>query len=54
MDRIQIFNSSPDRMDSPNSQYPTTEVPDNNKAPPLEGGNYRKNNGMWTLKHEIK
>ena len=38
-------------MDPPKSQDPTTMVPANKKAPPLEGGNYMKIGGMWTLKH---
>ena len=53
MDEIQISNSSPDNMDSPKSQYPTTVVPYNSKAPPLEGGNSTKIGGVWTLKHKI-
>ena len=40
-------------MDSPKYQYPTTAVPANKKAPPLEGVNSTKNGGMWTLKQEI-
>ena len=42
MDRIQIYNSSPDKIDSPKYQDRTTAVPDNKKAPPFEGGNYTK------------
>ena len=29
-------------------------VTDNKRSPPLEGGNYMKIGGMWTLKHEIR
>ena len=53
MDCIQIYNYSPNNMDSPKSQDPTTVVSSNNKAPPLEGINYPKIGGMQTLKHEI-
>ena len=38
MDQIKISKSSPDKKDSPKDQDPTTMVPANNKAPPLEGG----------------
>ena len=38
-------------MDLPKARDPTTLVPPNNKATPLEGGNYTKICGMWTLKH---
>ena len=46
-------NLLPYTMDSPKSQYPTTAVPYNSKAPPLEGGNSTKIGGVWTLKHKI-
>ena len=36
------------------SQDPTTRVPANKKATPLEGGNSMKIGGMCTLKHEIR
>ena len=50
---VQNQNFSPENMDSPKAQYPTNMVPDNKKTKTLEGGNYTKNGGMWTLKHEI-
>ena len=36
-------------MVSPNIYYPENVVPDNNKAPTLEGEYYTKIGGMWTL-----
>ena len=54
MDQIKNSKSSPDQKDSPKAQYPTTVVPDKNRDPPLEGGHYTKNSGMWTLKHETR
>ena len=53
MDKNQKTDSSPDKMDSPKSQDPTTVVPSNKKDPPLKVGHYTKIGGMWTLKHEI-
>ena len=50
---IQNQNSSPDKMDSPKAQDPTTLVLDNNKASPLEGVHSTKVVGMWTLKNDI-
>ena len=49
----QNQNYSPDRMDSPKYQDPTTVVMANNKSPPLEVGNSIKIGGMWNLKHQI-
>ena len=51
---VQNHNSLPDKMGSPNYQYPTTVFPTNNKAPPLEGICSTKIGGMQTLKHEIR
>ena len=42
MDKNQYYNTSPDNMDSPKSQYNTTVVPVNNKSTPLEGGHSTK------------
>ena len=42
MDQINISKSSPDKKDSQKPQNPTAVVPDNKKAPRLEGGNYTK------------
>ena len=44
---------SPDKVYSPKSQYSDTVVPDNKKAPPLQGGNSTENDGMWTLQYDI-
>ena len=53
MDQINISKYSPDQKNSPKSQDTTTVVPNNRRAPPLNGGNYMKIGGMWNLKHEI-
>ena len=53
MDQIEISKYSPDKNYSPKAQNPTNVIPENKKAPPLEGGNYTKICGPWTLKHEI-
>ena len=54
MDRIRVLKSSPDKKDPPKAQDPTTVVPDNKNAPPLEDGHSTKHGGMWILKHEIR
>ena len=53
MDKIKISKYSPDRKYSPKTQDSNFVVLDNKKASSLEGGNYTKIGGMWTLKHEI-
>ena len=53
MDQIKISKYSPEKKDLPKSQDPTTVVPANNKAPPLEGGNSTNIGVMWSLKHDI-
>ena len=50
MDNKNISKSSPDHKDEPKYQDPTTVVPANRRAPPLDGGHYIKIVGMWTLK----
>ena len=45
--------SSPAQKDTSTPPDPTTVVPDNRRAPPLNGGQSTKNGVMWTLKHEI-
>ena len=45
--------SQAENKDSPKFQDPTTVVPANKKAPPLEGGHSTKIGGMCTLKHDI-
>ena len=42
MDQIKIYKSSLDKKYSPKAQYNTTLVLANKKAPPLEGGRYKK------------
>ena len=41
-------------MDSPKAQDPTNLVPDNNKAPPLEGRHSTNIVSIWNLNHEIR
>ena len=53
MDQINIYKSSPYSKGSPKTHDPTTEVAANKKAPPLEGGHYTKNGGIWNIKNEI-
>ena len=43
MDHIMITIYLIYKKDSPKAQYPTTVVPDNKKAPPLEGVHYKTN-----------
>ena len=43
---IQKQHSSPGKMNSPKAHDTTTVVPENNKDPPLEGGNYTEIGGM--------
>ena len=51
--QIYTLKYSSTQKYSPNPQEHTTAVPDNRSYPPLYGGKYTKNGGMWTLKHEI-
>ena len=44
---------SPGKMDAPKAQDTDTVEPTNEKSPRLEGGNYTKSGGVWTLKHDI-
>ena len=54
MDQNQNYIYSPENMDSPKAQDPTTLVPTNNKAPPSKVGNYTKIGDIWNLKHETR
>ena len=53
MDHNKILKYSPEKKDSPKAQDTTTLVLANKRVPPLEGGNFTKIGGMWTLKHDI-
>ena len=53
MDMIKFSKSSPYKKNLPKARDPTTVVPSNKKAPPLEGGHSTKNCGMWNIKHDI-
>ena len=53
MDQTNISKSSPTQKDTSTPPDPTTAVPTNRRAPPLEGVNSTKIGGIWTLKHEI-
>ena len=48
------MSSSPTQKDTSTPPDPTTVVPANRRAPPLEGENSNKIGGMWNLKHEIR
>ena len=50
MDLIQISKSSSVKKYSPKAQNPTTVVPYNKNAPPLEGGHSKRFCGIWNLK----
>ena len=52
-DKNNISKSSPAQKDTSTPPDPTTVVPTNRRATPLEGVNSTKIGGMWTLKHEI-
>ena len=52
-DQIKMQKSSRENKNSPKAQDTTTVVPDNDKAPPFEGGNSANSGGIWNLKHEI-
>ena len=53
MDQSNILKSSPTQKDTSNPLDPTTVVPANSSAPPLEGGHSTKIGGMCTFKHEM-
>ena len=53
MGQMNILKSSPYKKDQPNPEEHNTVVLANRRAPPSDGGNYTKNGGMWTLKHDI-
>ena len=50
---VQNNNSSPDKVYPTKAHDTDTELSDNKKDPPLEGGNYMKVCGVWTIKHDI-
>ena len=52
-DKTYISKSSPAQKDTSTPPDPTTVVPTNKRAPPLQGRHYTKIVGMWTLKHDI-
>ena len=51
--QIKTMLYSPHQKDKSTPPDSTTVVPANRRFPPLEGGNFTKIGGMWTLKHEI-
>ena len=53
MDQTNIQKYSPTQKDTLTPLDPNTVVPNNRRAPPLEGEHSTKIGGMWTLKHEI-
>ena len=52
--QINTMSSSPTQKDTSTTPDPTTVVPANRRATPLEGGHSTKIGGIWTLKHEIR
>ena len=52
--QINTMSSSSTQNDTLTPTDPTTMVLSNRRDPPLEGGQYTKIGGMWTLKHEIR
>ena len=46
-------NPSQKNIERNKPKYHGTVVHGNRKVPPLEGENYQKIGGMWTLKHDI-
>ena len=53
IDQINTLKYSPTKKDSPKPPEPTTMVPDNKRAPPLNSGQYTESGVMWNLKNEI-
>ena len=53
MDQTNNLRFSPAQKDTLNPTDPTTVVPANRRAPPLDGGYSTKIGGMWNIKHEI-
>ena len=51
---VQNQHYSPGKIELLKSQYPDTMVPDNKKAPTVQGRHSLKIGGMWILKHEIR
>ena len=54
MDQTNNSKSPPTQNDTSTPPDPTTVVPANRKAPPLEGVHSTKIGGMCTLKHETR
>ena len=53
MDHINIYKYLPSQKYSPKPPYPTTLIPANRRAPPLNSVQYTKIGDMWNLKHDI-
>ena len=52
--KLNTLVSSPTHKGTFNPLDPTIVIPDNRRAPPLEGVNSIKICDMWNLKHEIR
>ena len=52
-DHINTTKSSPTQKDPPNTLDPTTVVPANRRAPPLDSLQSNKIVGMCNMKHEV-
>ena len=53
-EQINTLKYLPTKNHSPKTTDPTTVLPANRRAPPLDRGKSTKNGGMWTMKHEIR
>ena len=53
MNQTNNYKFPKSQKDTLNPQDPTTVVPDNRRAPPLDRGKSNKIGGMWNPKHEI-
>ena len=50
---VNISKYPPNQKDSPKTEYPTTLLSNNKKAPPLGSEYSTKNGGIWNIKHDI-
>ena len=53
MDQINTLEYLPKQNYTPMTPDPTTVVPANRRAPPLDSGQSTKIGGRWDLKHDI-
>ena len=53
MEQTNNYKFSLAQKDTSTPLYPTTVVPAKRRATPMDGGQYTKTGGVWTLKHDI-